>query len=138
MVEFLAGPFEFAGGRRSADVAAVLAEIGDRERELHSGQVLRAVSCLLSSSPQFWPFARHLFKVRMIYSSAVILSLSMVTCVKSEWASFKCPTRTYDAYVRFWWVLLCPLVKHDLQLEVVFSSAVVRNYVITIGLKSLK
>ena len=59
VAEFLDKPLAFAAARRSADVAAVLMAIGSDEPR---GQVLRAVSQLLSSSPQFWPFARHLFE----------------------------------------------------------------------------
>ena len=60
VAEFLDRPLAFAAARRSADVAAVLAVVGsDASRD---GQVLRDVSQLLSSSPHFWPFARHLFK----------------------------------------------------------------------------
>ena len=60
VAEFLDRPLAFAAARRSADVAAVLAVVGsDTSRD---GRVLRAVSQLLSSSPHFWPFARHLFK----------------------------------------------------------------------------
>ena len=60
VAEFLDRPLAFAAARRSADVAAVLAAVGsDASRD---GQVLRAVSQLLSSSPHFWSFARHLFK----------------------------------------------------------------------------
>ena len=58
VVEFFDKPLAFAADRRSADVAAVLMAIGSDEPR---SQVLLAVSQLLSSSPQFWPFARHLF-----------------------------------------------------------------------------
>ena len=60
VAEFLDRPLAFAAARRSADVAAVLAVV--RSDASRDGQVLRAVSQLLSSSPHFWPFARHLFK----------------------------------------------------------------------------
>ena len=60
VAEFLDKPVAFAAARRSADVAAVLMDIGSEEPRC---QVLRAVSQLLSTSPQFWPFARHLFVV---------------------------------------------------------------------------
>ena len=56
VTEFLDKPLAFAAARRSADVAAVLMAIGGG-----GGQVFRAVSELLSASPQLWPFARHLF-----------------------------------------------------------------------------
>lgn len=63
VAEFLGKPLAFAATRRSADVAAVLLAIGsDEHRSGRGGQVLRAVSLLLSTSPQFWPFARHLFE----------------------------------------------------------------------------
>ena len=60
VAEFLDKPLAFAAARRSADVAAVLMAIGGEPRG-GGGQVFRAVSELLSASPQLWPFARHLF-----------------------------------------------------------------------------
>ena len=61
VAEFLDRPLAFAAARRSADVAAVLAAVGGEDVP-RGGQVLHAISQLLSLSPQFWPFARHLFK----------------------------------------------------------------------------
>ena len=59
VAEFLDKPLALAAARRSADVAAVLMAIGGGSGG--GGQVFRAVSELLSASPQLWPFARHLF-----------------------------------------------------------------------------